>query len=211
MGTNSLNVAERAGTESHRWNAAALPAAYIEPRWYAAYTCVQHERRIAYQLQQKSVEFFLPLYEAVHKWKDRRKRVELPLFPGYIFVRIPLRDRLQVLEIPSVVRLVGFDGPPTPLPDAEIELLRSGLAHKLRAEPHPYLSMGRRVRIQRGPLAGLEGILRRRNGSLRVVLSMELLKRSIAVNIDAADVELVSKRNGTSMENELPIAARCTN
>jgi transcription antitermination factor NusG len=188
MGTHSLNVAERAGTESHRWSAAALPAAYVEPRWYAAYSCAKHEKRIAYQLQQKSVEYFLPLYEAVHKWKDRRKRVELPLFPGYIFVRIPLKDRLQVLEIPSVVRLVGFNGHPTPLPDSEIELLRSGLAHQLRAQPHPFLTKGRRVRIQRGPLAGLEGILTRRKGCLRVVLSVDLIMRSIAVDIDTADI-----------------------
>ena len=188
MGAHSPSEAGGVDTKAHRWNAEAFTAAYAEPRWFAAYTCAKHEKRIAYQLQRKSVEYFLPLYEAFHKWKDRRKRVELPLFPGYVLVRIPLRDRLQVLEIPSVVRLVGFNGQATPLPDSEIELLRSGLAHKLRVEPHPFLTRGRRVRIQRGPLAGLEGILTRRKGSLRVILSVDLIMRSIAVDIDIADI-----------------------
>ncbi len=137
------------------------------------------------------MEYFLPMYRAMHRWKDRRKEVVLPLFPGYIFVRIALRDRLQVLRIPSVVRLVGFSGRPVSLPDAEIDALRHGLASSVSAEPHPYLRVGSRVRINSGPLQGAEGILVRKRGVFRVVLSVHLIMRSVAVEVDTSDVEPV--------------------
>lgn len=165
-----------------------LPTEYFEPHWYAAYTCANHEKRVVEQLDKRSVESFLPLYETVRRWKDRRVRLHLPLFPGYVFVRLALRHRLQVLQIPSVVRLVGFNGLPTALPDEEMERLRNGLTRQLRAEPHPYLTVGRRVRIINGPLQGLEGILLRKRGDLRVVLSLDLIQRSLAVDIDIADI-----------------------
>lgn len=169
--------------------AAELGAAYCEPRWYAAYTCANHEKQVAAQLRERSVEHFLPLYDTVHRWKDRRVRLQLPLFPGYVFVRLALRDRLNVLQVPSVARLVGFGGGfPAALPETEIETLRAGLCGGLRAQPHPYLSVGRRVRIVNGPLAGMEGILLRRKGNLRVVLSLDLIMRSIAVEADLADL-----------------------
>jgi transcription antitermination factor NusG len=165
-----------------------LPANYLEPRWYAAYTCANHEKRIAKQLEERGIEHFLPLYETVHRWRDRRMRLKVPLFPGYVFVRLPLRERLRVLTVPSVVHLVGFGDRPMALPDAELESLRNGLNRELRAQPHPYLKAGRRVRVRSGPLAGLEGILLRRKGNFRVVLSIDLIMRSIAVDADIADV-----------------------
>jgi transcription antitermination factor NusG len=165
-----------------------LPAAYWEPRWYAAYTCANHEKQVAAQMLERGVEHFLPLYEALHRWKDRRVRLHLPLFPGYVFTRLPLRDRLEILRLPSVVRLVGFGRLPTALPEQEIETLRAGLSSGLRAQPHPYLALGRRVRIRNGPLAGLEGILQRRKGKFRVVLSVDLIMRSIAVEADIVDL-----------------------
>jgi transcription antitermination factor NusG len=134
------------------------------------------------------VEYFLPLYESLRRWKDRRVQLQLPLFPSYVFVRITQRDRLRVLEIPSMVRLVGFNGLPTALPDDEMEAMRGALTRELRAEPHPYLKVGRRARITNGPFVGLEGILLRKKGAFRVVLSIELIKRSIAVDVDSADV-----------------------
>lgn len=167
---------------------AELPAAYFQPRWYAAYTCPNHEKRVAEQLERRSVEHFLPLYKSVRRWKDRRVRLQLPLFPGYVFVRLPLRNRLQVLQIPSVVRLVGFNGLPTPLRDEEMEALRCGLSQQLRTQPHPYLTVGRRVRIIGGPFRGLEGILLRKKNNFRVILSLELILRSIVVDVDVADV-----------------------
>jgi len=166
-----------------------LPAEYLVPRWYAVHTCPRHEKRVAEQLSGKNVEHFLPLYEAVHRWKDRRAKVQLPLFPGYIFVHIALKDRLQVLEIPSIVQIVSFRGQPSCLPQREIDALRNGLANRLRAEPYPYLKVGRRVRVRSGPLFGAEGILLRKKDTFRLVLSLELIMRSVAVEVDVADVE----------------------
>lgn len=167
---------------------AVLPAEYLEQRWYAAYTSANHEKRVAEQLVQRSVEHFLPLYASVRKWKDRRVRLDLPLFPGYVFVQMALRDRLQVLQIPGVANLVGFGGTPTALPDGEIEALRTSLGNGVRAEPHPFLTVGRRVRVTAGPLAGLQGILVRRKSKARFVLSVDLIMRSIAVEIDETDL-----------------------
>lgn len=170
---------------------ASLPTAYIEPHWYAAYTCARHEKRVVEQLLERSVEHFLPLYDSVHRWKDRRVRLQLPLFPGYVFVRIPLRDRLRVLQVPGVVRLVGFNGLPTPLPDGDVEGLRNGLVRALHVERHPYLTLGRRVRITNGPLRGIEGILVRKKNRYRVIVSIDLIMRSVSVEIDLVEVERI--------------------
>ena len=125
-------------------------------------------------------------------------RLEMPLFPGYVFVRMALVDRSRVLQVPSVVRLVGFNGHLSPLPDEEIEGMKKGLVGGVRAEPHPFLTVGRRVRIKSGPLVGRQGILLRRKGILRVVLSIDLIMRSIAVDMDVADVEPVVHRGRLS-------------
>ena len=182
-----------------RHESAGLPEqedAMLQPHWYAAYTCAKHEKRVAVELGAREVEHFLPLYSSVRRWKDRRVQLELALFPGYVFVRLALSDRLRVLQIPSVVRLVGFGGLPTALPDEEMEILRKGLCQGLRAEPHPFLAVGRRVRISAGPFAGLEGVLKRKKSNLRVVVSLELIQRSVAVDVDAADVQGVASAKG---------------
>ncbi len=179
-----------------------LPSSYFEEHWYAAYTCANHEKRVAKQLEERAVEHFLPLYRSVRRWSDRRVWIDLPLFPGYVFVRLALRNRLCVLQIPSVVSLVGFNGWPMPLPDIEIETLRNGLAAHLRAQPHPYLTVGRRVRITRGPLEGLEGVLLRKKRNFRLVLSVELIMRSIAVDVDAAEVAPIANLSATAHEAE---------
>jgi len=170
---------------------ADLPVECGQPQWYAAYTSANHEKRVAEQLIVRDVEHFLPVYESVRRWKDRRVKLQMPLFPGYMFVRLMLRDRLRILQIPSVVRLVGFNGIPAPLPDQDIESLRGALRQQLRAQPHPYLTIGKRVRILRGPLEGKEGILVRRKANLRVILSIDLIARSIVVDVDALDVEAI--------------------
>jgi len=169
-----------------------MPAAYRERRWYAAYTSANHEKRVAEQLGVRAVEHFLPVYESVRRWKDRRVTLQMPLFPGYVFVRMALRDRLQVQQVPGVAHLVGFDGTPAALPDEEIEALRASLEGGVRAEPHPYLTLGRRVRLKSGPLAGMQGILLQRKGRFRVVISIELIQRSVAVDADVADVEALT-------------------
>jgi transcription antitermination factor NusG len=160
----------------------------LETRWYAVYTCANHEKRVAAELGARGVEHFLPLYSSARRWKDRRVNLDLPLFPGYVFVRMTLGERLPVLQIPSVVRFICFDGRPAALPDNEIDILRFGLAQRLQAEPHPFLNVGRRVRIIRGPFAGLNGILKRRKSKLRVVLSLDLIQQSVAVEVGEADL-----------------------
>jgi len=161
----------------------------VEANWYALYTCPRHEKRVAEQIQQRRISCFLPLYRSVRRWKDRRKELELALFPGYVFVRVALQDRFRVLQLPSVVRFVSFNGHPVALPEAEIESLRRGLEGCVRMAPHPYLQIGRRVRVRNGPMAGLEGILQRRKEGLRLVVSIEMLMRAVAVEVDEADVE----------------------
>jgi transcription antitermination factor NusG len=168
-----------------------LQAANCEKRWYAAYTSANHEKRVAEQLVARDVEHFLPVYDSVRRWKDRRVTLQMPLFPGYVFVCMALRDRLQVQQVPGVAHLVGFDGTPAALPDEEIQALRASLESGVRAEPHPYLTVGRRVRLKSGPLTGMQGILLRRKGNFRVVISIELIQRSLVVHLDAVDVEAV--------------------
>jgi transcription termination/antitermination protein NusG len=158
-------------------------------RWYAIYTNSRHEKVVAKQLQDRSIETFVPLYRSWHRWKDRRKLVELALFPSYVFVRIEAQKRLRVLQVPGVVSLVSFNGEPAALPEQEINALRNGLENEVYAEPHPYLRVGRRVRVVRGPMAGAEGILSRKKEKYRVVISLDVLMRSIAVEVDGADVE----------------------
>lgn len=174
--------------ESFDREIAHLPPEFFEPHWYAAYTCANHEKKVVTEIAARGVEHCLPVYSSVRRWKDRRVTLELPLFPGYVFVRLALRDRWRVLQIPSLVRLVGFNGLPAALPDDEMEILRAGLSGCLRAEPHPFFTVGRRVRIIGGPLAGLEGVLKRKKNSLRVVVSLGLIQRSVSVDVDVADV-----------------------
>jgi transcription antitermination factor NusG len=168
-----------------------LSAALCKPRWYAAYTSANHEKRVAEQLSLRSVEHFLPAYASVRRWKDRRVTLQMPLFPGYVFVRMALRDRLQVLQVPGVAKLVGFNGTPVALPQGEIEALRASLADGLRAEPHPYLKVGHRVRVKTGPLQGLQGILVRKKNVSRFVISLDAIMRSVAAEIDVAELEPV--------------------
>jgi transcription antitermination factor NusG len=170
-------------------NAPAQHTARAEQHWYAAYTCANHEKQVAAQLDVRAVEHFLPLYASVRRWKDRRVTLDLPLFPGYVFIRLALRDRLRVLEIPSVVRLVGFSGQAAALPDEEMEILRLGLGQSLGAEPHPFLRVGRRARVKAGPLKGMEGILVRRKNRERFVISLDLIMRSVAVEVAALELE----------------------
>lgn len=165
-------------------------------RWYAVYTSSRHEKRIKEQLDSRSIESFLPLCEAVHRWKDRRVSVSLPVFPGYLFVRISLPEhRLPVVAIPGVVNLVGRPGCPTAVADHEIEALRICCARGHRMVPHPYLTAGARIRVRNGPLADMEGILVRHKGKSRLILSIKLIARSVAVEVDASDVVSVGDQS----------------
>jgi transcription antitermination factor NusG len=166
-----------------------LPSSSFELHWYAAYTNANHEKRVAEQLVGRSVEHFLPLYQSVRRWKDRRVQLQLPLFPGYVFVRLALHDRFLVLQAPGVVKLVGFNGAPAALPEEEMDALRTSLASGVRAEPHPYLRAGRRVSVNSGPFQGMRGILVRKKNRVRVVISLDLIMRLVAVETDITELE----------------------
>jgi transcription antitermination factor NusG len=189
METETLhNIETEAGT--------SLAVETIHPLWYAAYTSANHEKRVAEQLGARSVEHFVPLYESVRRWKDRKVRLRLPMFPGYVFVRLVRCDRLHVLQVPGVARLVGFNGHPCALPDSEIEALKAGLVSGVRAQPHPYMKVGQRLRVKAGPLAGLEGVLARKKNGTRFVISLDLIMRSVAVDVDALELETCKVESG---------------
>jgi transcription antitermination factor NusG len=162
------------------------------PRWYAVYTYPHAEKVVAEHLRLREVENFLPVYRKLSRWKNGLKmNLEMPLFPGYLFVKICLCDRLRVLQTPSVARLVGTGTQPIALCEQEIEILKAHLS-RVAAEPHPFISIGDRVRVRSGALAGLEGFLIQKKNAYRFVLSMDLIMQAMSVEIDACDVEPVS-------------------
>lgn len=158
--------------------------------WFAVYTTCRHEKRIAQHLSLREIEHYLPLYRAERKWRDgSRVTVELPLFPSYIFVRFNRSERVSVLSVPGALAVVGgTGGAPAPLPDAAIEALRVGLqAHRI--EPHPLLRVGKLARIRAGAFAGMTGIVVRKKSGYRIVLTLEQIMQSVAVELDEDDVE----------------------
>jgi transcription antitermination factor NusG len=161
-----------------------------EVNWYAAYTRYHCEKRVARMIEYRGVEHFLPLYEVVHRWKERKARLQLPLFASYVFVHLDLRDRMSILTVPGVIRLVGYPRP-TPLSGREIEAIRNYLSHRPAVEPYPYLTRGKLVHIKAGPLAGLEGIVLRRKSGCRVVINVDPIRRAMAVELPASDLEPV--------------------
>lgn len=159
-----------------------------QPRWFALRVRSNHEKPVSSLLQAKGVEEFLPAYRSRRLWSDRIRDLDLPLFPGYIFCRIPIKERPSVLATTGVVGMVGIQKHPLPIPDAEIAAVRTMVESKTIVEPWPFVRIGQRVRVRRGPLAGLEGILLSAKNSHRLVVSVTLLGRSVAAGIDAAYV-----------------------
>jgi transcriptional antiterminator NusG len=167
----------------------AAQDAALEPRWYAVRTRSRHEKRVHAQLADRpGIDVFLPLRERRSRWKDRVKRVQEPVFPGYCFARFRRPDRLRVLKAAGVVGLVGGSGEPEPIPDSEIEAIRTLAGSRLNYEPFPFLTEGMVVEVTRGPLMGVRGRLLRKDREYRVVLSVTLIRQSVSVEIDAADV-----------------------
>lgn len=156
-------------------------------QWHVASTRSRHERVVHEHLLARSIESYLPVCESLRRWHDRCKRIMLPAFPGYIFVRIAFAERLSVLTIPGITRLVSFGHTLATLPDDELERLRTALTIR-KAEPHPYLATGTRVRIVAGPLRGLTGIVQR-GKALRIVISVDCLCRSLAVELEESDLQ----------------------
>jgi transcription antitermination factor NusG len=166
----------------------------VESDWWALYTRHQHEKVVADMLMAKGFEVFLPLYESVRRWKDRSKVLSLPLFPCYVFVRGGLNRRLQVVTTPGVHMILNHGENVATIPEDEIQAIRLTVEGHFRVEPYPFLKCGERVRVTRGTLEGVEGVLIRKKNMYRLVLSVEMLAQSVAVEIDAADVEPVEAR-----------------
>jgi len=168
-------------------------AAIAEPRWYAIHTRARHEKKVTTQLQGRGVTTFLPLITQRHRWSDRNKTIQLALFPCYTFVRIEAypEKRLTTLQTPGVLGFVGIRGVALPIPDKEIEDIQTLLAQNVTCVLYPFVKMGQRVRIRGGCLDGVEGILVAKNSDRSLVVSIELIQRSVAVRIDGYDVEPV--------------------
>jgi transcription antitermination factor NusG len=189
-----MNAAEQVAIDVGERSVHTMPAAGVavdaaDQNWYAIYLCVRHEKRVAQRLCERNIRCFLPTYRSVRRWKDRRKELEMPVFPGYLFVCMDLRDKLQVLQQPGVIRFIGFNGQPSRLSQSDLDIVSNAMSRGVHLEPHPYLKIGRKVTIRRGPLAGLQGILVKKKDNFRLVLSIDLIKRSAAVEVDGADVE----------------------
>lgn len=165
------------------------PVVESSPKWFAAYTTPRHEKAVVRQLDARHVESFLPLYSSVRRWKNGcRVTVDRPLFPGYVFVRVRRRDSVKVLQVPGVLSIVSSGREPAALPSAEIESLRVGLLLR-QFEPHPYLVAGEKVRITAGSLEGMVGVLVRRKNDFRVILTLDLIRQSVSVEIGADEIE----------------------
>lgn len=177
-----------------------------EPRvnWFALHVKPQHEKAVEQQLNARLLEGYSPYYSARRRWSDRVKIVQFPLFPRYVFCRFSFEERLKVLGIPSVISIVGFGGAPCPLSDAEIQSVKSMVASGLPLMPWPCLRIGERVRICHGPLSGLEGILTREKGGYRLVVTIELLQRAVAVEIERDLIEPASTPRRPAGSHMLP-------
>ena len=161
--------------------------------WYALQVHAKRESLVATQLEGQGFECFLPLYKSVRRWSDRLKEVEQPLFPGYLFSRFDLQYRLPLLKTPGVQRIVGVGRTPMPVEESELEAIRQALASGLPNQPWPFLRVGHRVRVNYGSMNNLEGVLVHFKGGHRVVLSVSLLQRSVALEIDLAWVKPVAQ------------------
>lgn len=183
-------------TSNQSWDRVAAPLSEagvepVAPNWYAVHTRARHEKVVAQRLQEGGITTFLPLVTEVRRWSDRKKSVELPLFGCYVFVRLAptSEERLRVLRIDSVLSFVGVRGQGTPIPDPQIDAVRTLIEEELPWSTHPFLKIGQRVRIRSGALNGLEGILVSRNGDSTLVLSVDAIQRSLAVRIEGYDIE----------------------
>lgn len=177
----------------------------LKHNWYAVRTRHQHEKVVARILEYRDFEVFLPLYKARRRWVDRIKEISVPLFSGYLFVR-DVRDRwLQILTAAGVSSVVGCGGQPAAIPVSEIEVVRRIVESTLRVEPHPFLKSGDWVRVKHGPLEGVEGILIRKKGIARLVLSVKLLGKSAAVEVDATHVERTPVRSLELLSTDLAL------
>lgn len=187
------SLSERMSNETQALSLDASESRVTEAQfpWFALQVHAKHEFGVASSLRSRGYDPFLPLHRCRKLWSDRIKLVEAPLFPGYMFCRLNLHQRLPVLTAPGVIRIVGHTRRPMPVDEAEINAIQAIVASGLPKEPWPFLRAGDRVRIERGPLRGLEGILVEARGAHRLILSVTLVQRSVAVEIDSAFVKFL--------------------
>ena len=176
------------GQEREIAQAGAVSDPRCVPLWYVVRTRSRHEKIVRDQLVGREVETFLPVVERWSRWKDRRKKVAFPLFPGYCFARFPLVERLRILSAVGVADLIGTGGRPEAVPDAEIEAIQLLARTTLQYDPHPFLAEGMEVEVVRGPLAGVRGKLLRKDRVTRLVLAVTLIRQAAVVEIHPADV-----------------------
>ena len=174
-------------------------------KWYAVRVRSHREDLVAKHMRARGLESFLPLYRCQHRWSDRFKEIDVPLFTGYVFCQFDVRDRLPVLTVPGVVHVVGVGKTPLPIEDAEIQAIQTAIQSGRRAQPSPFLTVGNKVRIEYGPLCGIEGILEGFKGRQRLVLSITLLQRSVEVELNGDVVRPVSLQPRCS---DKPVASR---
>jgi transcription termination/antitermination protein NusG len=173
--------------------AVSQPARVVAPssaevRWFALWTRSRHEQVVREQLEQKRVEAFLPTVTRWSRWKDRKKKIDWPLFPGYCFARFDPRERLPILKCTGVVNIISFEGEPAPIPEQEIDGIRRLVETDLAYDPCPMIREGEMVEVVHGPLKGVIGRLVRKNDKARLVLSVDLIGQAVSVEVDAADV-----------------------
>lgn len=158
-------------------------------RWYAVYTRSRHEKKVAEALEDKGIHVFLPLRRVLSRWKDRRKEVQLPLFSGYVFVKILLTERLNVLKTPGVAQILSEGNTPIPVPEEQIEAIHKVIESGLVYDPYPYVKEGMPVRVLRGPLRGVDGILLEKRKKHLLVLSVDLIQQSAILEINISDTD----------------------
>lgn len=169
----------------------AVPGCWDDPRWYVLFVRSNQEKRVAEHLRGRGVENYLPCYASLRQWKDRRVTLQMPLFPGYVFVRLPLLERMKVLTVPNAVSLVGAGSSPAEISEQEIVSIRCGIEHG-NAGPYPYLKEGQHVVIIAGVMAGMQGVLVRRQNGARVVVSLDSISRAFVVEVDTACLKPVA-------------------
>lgn len=174
--------------------------------WFALNTRLRYEEFVAKHLSSKGYEILLPIYQTRRRWSDRIKKLELPLFPGYLFCRFDCMNRLPILTTPGMIQIVGFGKTPVPVDDAEIAAIQRAVGSDLDREPWPYLQVGEKVRVECGSLRGVEGILLNIKGGHRLILSVTLLQRSVAVEVSSAWVVPAAQKGSASQASAISAA-----
>jgi transcription antitermination factor NusG len=199
------DIGEAASAPSHRGEYLA-DAGNAQPDWFAAYTMSRHEKRIASHCERIGIEQFLPLYTSQRSWKNRTTvDLQMPLFPNYIFVRLLPQDHGPLMRLPGLLSTVGNAAGPVVIPDGDMELLRRIIACKA-IEPHPFLAKGDKVRVVTGPLAGLIGVVLKKGNGLRFIVTLDLIGKSVSLDIDGSALELIASNPGPSAKHRNAVA-----